>query len=76
MWEVVDKSKVRNSNGKTEMLSSAPTLQGRTAPPHNQAVPTCLLMTSPSGFGLGSCITQMLGTQSDSILFAQGNMYP
>lgn len=70
------KSKVRNSNGKGEMLSPAQTLQGRTAPPHDQGVPTCLVVASPSGFGLGSCITQGLGTQSESILFSQGNVCP
>lgn len=44
--------------------------------PHDQGVPTCLARASPSGFGLGSCITQVLGTQSKSILFSRGNVCP
>lgn len=71
MRQVVDKSKVRNSNGKGDMLSPAQTLQGRTAPPRNQGVPTCLVFTSPIGFGLGSCITQVLSTQSDYTIFTR-----
>lgn len=76
MWQVVDKSKVKISNGKGEKLSPAQTLQGRTAPPHDQGISTCLVMASPTAFGLGSCITQVLGTQTESILFSRGNVCP
>lgn len=41
-WWMCQKSKVRKSDGKGEMLSPAQALQGRPAPPHDQGVPTSL----------------------------------